>query len=440
MNKSRYIAAFLGVALLASCSTNEELVGLEEYDDLYYTPTERVNEPTAYETNELDGASSAESAYYGESPFEDQRGERPSDEFEPKSNEEDGEAKAEEGEFEDYYDPDYARRIENFHRNDEPGYVYNDAFANQMNPRFNMGFGFNSFGRSGFGMGMTMGSPWMGNRWGYPYCDPFFDPWCDPFMRPGFGAGMYNPWGPRWGMGWRGTWGMYDPFNPWGNPWGGPGWGMGWNNPWVWNNPWNNPWYGPGVIIVDGNNGSGRTIRNTQRTGNRTSRGGIVDPGSNRSRLESGAGNKSLNQGRGSDENVRRNRPVRESSTDYYNRSDSRRYSTERGTERRSTATERRNNNVDYSRRSRSNTRSRSESVISPYSRQQQSRSRSNNSYNRSRTRSSTPNINRNSFSSPRRSTGGGSYTPSRSRSISPSSSPSRSISPSRSGGGSRRR
>lgn len=419
-----YITSILGIAFLASCSSNQDLMSLEEYDDLYYTPSDvRPAEPVAYQDDALNGASSAESTYYGESPFEDEQG-KPSSEFESKENEE-----GEDGEFEDYYDPDYARRIENFHRNDEDNYVYSDAFGNNMQPRVNVGFGFNSFnGFGGWGMGVSMGSPWMGNRW----CDPFFDPWCrcNPYMGPRFGMG-WSPWGPSWSMGWNmgwgSTWSMYDPFSPWYNPY------MGWGNPWAWN-----PWYGPGVIIVDGS-GSGTGIQNTTRNhGSRTSRGGVVYPSGDRQNAVNGdvKSNELRSDSRGTDRpnDVRRSRPVPDGSTDYFNQRESQRYRTDYdGRDGRSSS--------DYYRsRNNQDRSSRNSSVISPYTRQQQdSRTRSNDYLRYDRPRNNTNNYR----STPQRRNSGFDFNSSPSRNTSPSYSPSRSsspsVSPSRSGGSRRR-
>ncbi len=410
MKKTTYIFSLGALLFLASCSTNQDLVRMEEVDDLYYSPTvAAVTEPN-YETDSFIGANSAESSYYGQSPFVDEE-EKPSAQIEA----------VDESESDDYYDPDYARRIDNFHRSEEEEYIYNDAFANNMaqQPQWNVNMGFTAMnGWNGWGMGVSYGmpmgymgmrNPWMGNRW----CDPFWDPFCRcPWGGSRWSMGIaYNPWGSPWGMGWGGAWGMYDPFNPWYNPWG-------------------NPWMGGGVVVVDGN-GSG--FQNTPRTGTgRQSRGGMVDNGSSRSpsTLDGSKANTSAvergNRTRTVDANRTRMRPLSTSDEDYYNRTESRQYT------RNATQTTRQSNQ-QYT---RPNTRS----IQSPYTRQQEqrrnpasstySRSRSNRNYNSTR---STPS--RSTFS-----------TPGRSRSSSPSLSnpPSRSVSPSyspsRSGGGTRRR
>ncbi len=414
-----YILSIATLSLATACSTNQDLVQLDEYDDLYYTPKEKKSLAEARATNEFDGASSAESSYYGESPYVDDS-EKPSSEFDQKSNEEEIQ--------DDYYDPDYANRIENFHRNDDPYYVYGDAYANNMNPRF---YGsFNSFnGFNNFGFGMSFGSPWMGNRW----CDPYWDPFCrGPWGRPGFG------------MGWGATWGMYDPFSPWYNPYAYRPYGYGWGNPYAYNPYGYNPYYGPGIIVVDGNGGNSRGFQNTPRSGSsRNSRGGIVGSNSDRRGSISGDDGPKSNEvnnsrSRNSAETERsRSRATRsDNSTDYYNRSESENFSDRNSrdavTRNRSRANESRST---YDR----------QNATSPYTRQRQRQSSSGtpdySRYNRSNSRDySTPTRSRsgnnNSYSSPSRSR---STTPSstpstRSRSTSPSSSPSRS------GGGSRRR
>jgi hypothetical protein len=443
MNIRRTIFSIAALSLLVSCSTNQELAQLEEYDDLYYTPSPRQTESEAYSSDEFTGANSAESSYYGESPYVEES-EKPSSEFDNKSNNEEfGE------ENDDYYDPDYAARIENFGENNNPDYVYSDAFNNNMNPRFYGSVGMNSFNgmnRTGFGVGVGMGNPWMGNRW----CDPFFDPFCNcnQWGRPGFGMSM------RWGN----TWGMYDPFSPyynpymaWNNPWANP-WNNPYNNPWAWNNPYNNPWGASGVI-VDGSGGNSRGFQNTPRNGStRNARGGAVSSSSDRRRAgtinddgpKSNSGENARGQRTSSrDVSTSRTRPVSSSSeTDYYNRTDSRRYSQEN---RANTNTPTRSRTVNDNGRSTRNSQ-----VTSPYTRERQTstqqstnstnrynRSNSSNSYNSTRNRTN----NRNSYSSPTRSRSSSPSmsTPTRSRSTfsTPSSSPSRS---SGGGGGSRRR
>lgn len=422
-----YILSIALLSLASACSTNQDLVQLDEYDDLYYTPKPERSLAEVSSASQFEGANSAESSYYGESPFVNES-EKPSSEFEEKSNEE-------EVEEEDYYDPNYASRIENFHRSDDPHYVYSDAFANNMNPQF---YGsFNSFnGFNNFGFGMSIGSPWMGNRW----CDPYWDPFCrfnSPWGRPGFGMTM----------GWGATWGMYDPFSPWYNPYAYRPYGFGWGNPYAFNPYGYNPYYGPGFIVIDGSGGNSRGYQNTPRgSSGRNSRGGIVGSGSSSRggiyQGDDGPKSNNTNSTRGSASDVRntRSRPVRsEGATDYYNRTDSENFS-----ER---------NKGDAVTRSRARTNeSRStnnrQSATSPYTRQRERQSGSGipdySRYNRSNSRNySTPTRSRsggsNSYSTPSRSrtTTTPSRTPStRSGSMSPrTSSPSRS-----SGGGGRRR
>lgn len=435
MKKVRtYILSIAALSIMASCSMNRDLVQLEEYDDLYYTPSEKGNEATAYNADQFSGANSAESSYYGESPYVNES-EKPSADFDDKSN-------GDQIDSDDYYDPDYATRIENFHRNDEANYIYGDAFANNMNPRFsgsmhmNSFNGFNSFG-FGVGIGMGMGNPWMGNRW----CDPFWDPFCyrSPWGRPGFGMSM----------GWGGTWGMYDPFSPWYNPymaynpygWGSP---YGWGNPYM-NNPYGyNPYYGPGVIIVDGG-GSSRGFQNTSRNSSssgRTSRGGTVGTTSERRSVgtQSVDGTKTngntTTRERSTTNDVTRTRPARTTgNADYYNRSTSRQYAQPdrtRSTPRQST------NAPGYDRTNRTS----QNPVATPYTRerQRQASPRQTPDYSRYNRSNSGNRSGRSTYSAPTRSRNSSPSMSAPSRSSSPSTSPSR-TSPSRStGGGSRRR
>lgn len=171
------------IAVLASCSSNKDLAYLDEYDDLYYTGTERVeSKPAQTEFTGDDG--SPESAYYGNSGYN----EGPSD-AEP-IEESDGEA---------YYDPDYTRRIENFHRSDDSDYIYDRAYGSS--PRLSLNFGYSSFG-PGWGMGFSYG---YGNCFGC-YTSPWYTPYYyrDPFMwRYSFYYSpfyyryrFYDPWAP----------------------------------------------------------------------------------------------------------------------------------------------------------------------------------------------------------------------------------------------------
>jgi hypothetical protein len=428
MNIRTSILSIAVLTLLASCSTNQDLVQLDEYDDLYYTPADRAFASEAYSASEFLGANSAESSYYGESPYVDET-EKPSADFNDKSNLDQDSS--------DYYDPDYAARIENFGGDNDPNYIYSDAFANNMNPRFSGNISMNSFNGMngfGFGIGLGMGNPWMGNRW----CDPYFDPFCNcnQWGRPRFGM---NP-GFGMNMGWGNTWGMYDPFSPWYNPY------MAYN-PYAWGNPYGFNPYGGGVVVVDGG-GSTRGFQNTARNSNsRNSRGGAVGTTSGRRRVvtqgDDGPKSSSAATTRGqrassTDASNSRTRPVTTAAdTDYYNRANSRQNSPA--------------DRVNPSTRNRAvndNTRSTSQrQVTSPYTRQRErqtstqqttdfsryNRSNSGNSSNSTRSRSN------NSYSSPTRTTRTSpSTTPSRSRSSYSSpgtSSPSRST-----GGGSRRR
>lgn len=425
-NIRTYILSIATLALFAACSSNQDLVQLEEYDDLYYTPAPREYVSQPYSANEFLGANSAESSYYGESPYVEEA-EKPSEEFAGKANSEEDSV-----DVEDYFDPDYAARIENFENDENPDYVYSDAYTNNMNPRFSGSMSMNSFnGFNSFGLGMSMGmgNPWMGNRW----CDPFFDPFCNcnPWGRPGFGMNM--------GMGWGSPYGMYSPYSPW-------------YNPYAWGNPYGyNPYYGGGVIVVDGG-GNSRGYQNTRRSnGSRNSRGGAVGNTSDRRGVvtQNGEGPKSnqvatTRKRNTSSQDVNgRTRPVRSATdADYYSRTDSRQYS--RGNDLNSSNRNRLDNGNSRSASQRQN------AVTSPYTRERQrqtstssttdysryNRSNSNRSYNSTRSRTG------NTFSSPTRTTRTSPSTTSPNRSRSTFSSPGTS-SPSRStggGGGSRRR
>jgi len=206
-NLKTYLIAGLAVATLASCSSNQELVNLEEYDDLYFTGNRSATaaafgtgaqaaKPVAQSSTPKKFSTREESLYYGNTEWEDVESLR-----------------SDQGEFsdDDYFDPEYADKNS---VNPNVGGFGNQNMNMMGHPRMNMHMGM-GMGMGGWGMspmmgfGMSFGSPMMmGPRWGMGmnsmmWCDPFWDPFCmrSPFM------------GPRWGM--------------------GMGMGMAWGNPWI---------------------------------------------------------------------------------------------------------------------------------------------------------------------------------------------------------------
>lgn len=261
MSHLRFTICLITVALISSCATNQDLVNLEEVDDIYYqaSPNGSRGSVTASTNTSspdlMNGASNAERSYYQQTPYTPEA--------------ESSEYVEEENSDEDYYDEDYARRLENFHNDEkQPQYNYGgediyqvaENTAPQVN--WNVGFGYSSFG-PGMGMGMS-----YGNMFGNPYGG-----WNNCYgyaMYPNYG---YNPY-------------AYNPYG-YGGFYGGGGYGMGYAN--GYNNGYYNGFndgmygggYGGGYYGASADRG-GRQIVNEQRpsssTSTRTNRGGIVNP------------------------------------------------------------------------------------------------------------------------------------------------------------------
>src|SRR5690606_40031764 len=117
-----------------ACSSNKELTSLDEYDDIYYTGqpalTASVNSNSAI-SNNLEGASDAERSYYDNVPYTE--------------TESDEDAVTEDDA--DYYDEDYANRIENFHGTNQGDYLYSNPGYNNTSPNIslNMMYGMGTY-------------------------------------------------------------------------------------------------------------------------------------------------------------------------------------------------------------------------------------------------------------------------------------------------------
>ncbi len=268
---SKIIPALAIMALLASCSSSEELSRLSEYDDIYYSGSTALSasaneqNPTQPSWDEpLGNASAAEQSYYGNENYVEDIDEQPE----------------ETQEFtDDYYEDDYGRRINNFHRSNSNAYIYDDRGFGGINngPNWNVGLGYSSFG----------GSPYWntGFNYGFPRNNGFGN----------FGGFYGDPFGPRFSYGYP----MYSPFSPFNNSYFG--------NPYAFNpygyspfgfNPYmnggfsynpfcptpgfgfgNNPYYsgfGNGIINDGGNAGFSNTQRATSTNSARPSRGGVI--------------------------------------------------------------------------------------------------------------------------------------------------------------------
>jgi len=423
-----YIFALLTI-VFSSCAVNEELVMLDEVDDLYIQPDDNFFASASASISDdqpiqepMSDASNAEMSYYQNTPYSSDSQESP----EPKSSNESSDE-----EYYDYYDEDYAGRLQNFHGvedNEYHMYGGNSMYNNRTLPptaswpRFNwsMNYGFSSFGygaRSGFGLGVGFGNSMMCNGFNDPFYnpwfDPFYSPYCDPYMNPWFRPG----WNTGWGMGMNYGWGR--------NNWG-------WGNPYMYN-----PYmYGYGQGFVDGSSNNNFNYNNQPPSGRR-SRGGIVNSGNTGSGSDTEIGGGAERNTNTETRQARQRSATRVSENGRSERiprseSVSNRETRSRGT--RPTYDSRNNvRSSRYIRTDQNNSNNFSRSRVAPYTRERSTRSRttrSNSLYNNT----SRPRMNRNdSYYS----------SPSRSRSSSPSySSPSRSrstSSPSRSTGTRRR-
>lgn len=402
----------VAVAIFSACSTNQDLVGLEEIDDVYYkggiTPKGAlVASTTPEQATFMEGATPAEQSYYQNTPYVPAVGE----EIEQITDSVE----------EDYYDEDYARRLENFHsENEHEEYIYDNGYGYEpyveeqetypiedyaayqaSQPQFNwtLGMTYGTYG-SGYSLGMSYGMP---NAMQPCSCDPFHPNYrwdcCAGYPYPYQAYNSYympsqyfgNPYG--YGYGYPG---YYDPY------YGGYPYGYGY------------AYETPMSRVVNESRGTGGN------SSGRTSRGGIVPPPSNSPAGTSGLVTQSQN-----------NRAAVEKPQSRYDRKGAsggsglqttNRYSREAALASQS-----------YSRNNSSRT---SRNDISPYSRSRQT------GVTRTTTSRSTNYTRRPNYSSTTRnsSSNGGSksiYSPSRGSSSRPSYSPSRGSSTGRSSGGS---
>ena len=304
MKTLKIFSLIAAVGFLASCSSNRDLVSLDEYDDLYYQGNDHAAAQKPAQKSEFfpeDKTDAAESAYYGSDGYN----EGPAD-AEPID---DSTSKA--AGDDDYYDPDYARRIDNFHRSNEPEYIYDRAY--DSSPRVQMSLGYSSFGSyGGLGFGLSYGNIYR--PYGYPYYSPYMDPWYfhtsywyNPFYYRPYYSPFFDPWSP---YPYYSPYAMYNPYRyGYGYPgYGYPGYGGGYP-----------PYYGGGSDYYQSNTEFGR-----RDDSSRNSRGGVVRSGE-RGTIQEGP--KSSEQSRDSQRLDSRERPTgtRENVTegsDYYNRSE----------------------------------------------------------------------------------------------------------------------
>lgn len=177
---------------LAACSTQQDFTALKEYDDVYYQGSkERIanNTPIIVEEDRMDGASNAERSYYQNVPYSESEKTENEKSYDPDT---------------DYYDENYANRIENFHRYNDGGYHYSNPY--NTSPRMNMSFG---YGMSPYYYGSSFS---LGMRFGNGFYDPYYSNYYNPWYRP------YDPYySMYYGLG-----GYYSPYNQFYDPFYSP--------------------------------------------------------------------------------------------------------------------------------------------------------------------------------------------------------------------------
>jgi len=189
---------FIGIVFaLASCKSSYDSAAM--YDDVYYSPRQEKKQAAAeqkteetsglvYGTNTISGTvddsgeksadnSDYQSYYYSET----------ADTLPPAETSHDNYSQ---DEYDDYYDYDYAARIDRFHNSTGDFGYYDPVYTNSAssgcgpNVSFNMGFG--------YGWGYPYSSFSMGFGYGFPYYSPWYDPWYyNPWYSPYYGYGGY---------------------------------------------------------------------------------------------------------------------------------------------------------------------------------------------------------------------------------------------------------
>lgn len=225
MNVTKIALFATALSVMAACSSTR-YTSSTEYDDVYYSSSDRtaVNTP-AYEDEGRDASESPSS-------------------------------------YRDYYYEDddftFSRRVRRFNQASTGSWRYYDPyFSNDLY----------------YVMGTPSWNTWYGNGW-YSWNRPFFSSYwgASPF---GFNN---NAWGNSWGNSWGWNAGYY---NPWAdayfgyspfytNPWGwNTGWGGGWNTGWGGGfNPYRNPYYCPPIGAANFSNTNNiRTVANRAGTG-----------------------------------------------------------------------------------------------------------------------------------------------------------------------------
>jgi hypothetical protein len=197
------------VGLLSACATTGQVAQTTEYDDLYFTASDR-NTVEFTKLNDPKKAEYQQGSYVFDQQSFSSKNVNP--EYIARYNNAGNQQNLQQEEGNALNDEYY---VEEFEREDLRDNVDQPQVIN------------NFYGTAPFS---TFGNPAF-NRWGGGFYDPFFDPFMmDPFFGPtAFGPGW--GWGPGFNVGVNIGWG-----------WGRPGWGFG--NAWAFS-PWRDPFFRP---------------------------------------------------------------------------------------------------------------------------------------------------------------------------------------------------
>ncbi len=256
MRKLYIIGGLLTAIVISSCSSNQELAQLEEVDDVYYrAPKKKVAlvdpDSPVESVSFMDGASDAERSYYEGGDY-----------VPPAQTQSSSDSDY------DYYDEDYARRLENFSDSTDESYIfdydgntdYSEIYETENNYpptrfRTSFGFGYNTFYGPHSNIGMSMGYSNYPTPYGTPYPSHIggynMNPWSyGVCVNYGFGYNsFYNPYGYYGSPYYTGYWSPYTPiYDPYGRYYYD-------HNPYVVNDP--------------------------RSTSSRASRGGVIPPSGN---------------------------------------------------------------------------------------------------------------------------------------------------------------
>jgi hypothetical protein len=178
------IAAIFG---LMSCTSTNKTANI--YDDVYYTPKSNQSQLSSNESGVIFSGTSDQEQFSQSSTPKSSIIENENEEYLPATDQGNEYYYAEEED--EYYDYDYASRLNRFH-GANTGFGYYDPFYTGMYPSYGSSFS--------LGIGMGFPSSYFSLAYNYGWGSPFmYDPWYDPWYSPW--SSWYNPWRPSYGFG-----------------------------------------------------------------------------------------------------------------------------------------------------------------------------------------------------------------------------------------------